>query len=335
MSVYIDRKFLLQISPKLQRFTQKKADLYNFRCPYCGDSQKNKTKARGFIFRKKNDYYYQCHNCGVGHTFYNFLNHVEPSLIKEYALERYKDGETGNHNYTKPTFDIPKPTFKQKINLDNVESLPEEHFAKVYVRNRKIPKSRWSELYFAPDFKKFVESLELEEDKSSNLLEGEPRLIIPFYDADKNLFAFQGRAFKHSKMKYITVKLDSDAKKLYGLDNVDLSQKVYVVEGPIDSMFLDNCIATADSSLSFAAEVTNNLVLVFDNEPRNKEIVKHIKDGIKLGLPVCLWPETVPYKDINDMIIAGMTKPEIMKIIDEHTYTGLRAEFEFSNWRKI
>ena len=119
MSVYIDRKFLLQISPKLQRFAQKKTDLFNFRCPFCGDSQKNKSKARGFIYRKKNDYFFTCHNCGEGHTFYNFINHVDPSLVKEYQLERYKDGQTGNHNYPKPEtmVNISKPVFKTKINF--------------------------------------------------------------------------------------------------------------------------------------------------------------------------------------------------------------------------
>lgn len=332
MSVYIDRKFLLQVSPRLQRFAQKKTDLYQFRCPFCGDSQKNKSKARGFIFRKKNDYYFTCHNCGVGHTFYNFLNHVDQSLIKAYALERYRDGQTGNHNYTKPTFDVPMPTFKEKIKLDNVYSLPEEHIAKVYVKNRKIPESRWTELYYAPDFKEFVESFGIEK----NLIADEPRLIIPFYDEKKNLFAFQGRALKESKMKYITVKLNENAKKLYGLDKVDLSRKVYVVEGPIDSMFVDNCVATADSNLAFAAEVVgNNVVLVNDNEPRNKEIIKKTKENIAAGFSVCLWPENIPHKDINDMVVSGMTKDEIMSIIDKHTYSGLRAEIELSNWRKV
>lgn len=331
MSVYIDRKFLLQVSPRLQRFTQTKTDLYNFRCPFCGDSQKNKSKARGFIYRKKNDYFFRCHNCSVGHTFYNFLDFVEPSLIREYAMERYKDGETGNHNYTKPTFDIPKPVFKSRIKLDSIDSLPDGHFAKVYVENRQIPKDRWSDLYFTPDFAKFVASFDIDKELKAD----DPRLIIPFYDVNKNLFAFQGRALSESKLKYITVKLDDNAKKLYGLDRVDLSKKVYVVEGPIDSMYLDNCIATADANLSFASEVTSNIVLVNDNEPRNKEIVKQIRDNIKKGLAVCLWPTTIIEKDINDMILSGLTKEKIKSIIDEHTYTGLRAEFEFNNWRKV
>lgn len=331
MSVYIDRKFLLQISPKLQRFSQKKADLYNFRCPFCGDSQRNKVKARGFVFRKKNDYFFMCHNCGISHTFYNFLNYVDPSLIKEYALERYKDGETGNHNYTKPTFDIPKPVFKKKINLQTINDLPDGHYVKDYVINRKIPQERWSELYFAPDFKAFVQSLGIEKE----LKDEDPRLVIPFYDAGKNLFAFQGRAMSDSKLKYITVKMDENAKKLYGMDKVDLSRKVYVVEGPIDSMFLDNCIATADATLSFASEVSDNLVLVNDNEPRNKEIVRQIEDNIKKGFSVVIWPNTMEQKDINDMILSGLTKEQIMSIIEDHTYSGLRAEFELNNWRKV
>ena len=331
MSVYIDRKFLLQVSPKLQRFAQKKTDLYNFRCPFCGDSQKNKLKARGFVYRKKNDYFYTCHNCGIGHTFYNFLSFVEPSLVKEYALERYKDGETGNHNYTKPKFEFEKPVFKQSIALDSIDELPDEHFAKQYVINRKIPKDRWSELYFTPDFAAFVESYGIDKELKSD----DPRLIIPFYDKDKNLFAFQGRALSESKLKYITVKLDENAKKLYGLDKVDISKRIYVVEGPIDSMFLDNCVATADATLAFASEISDNIVLVNDNEPRNKEIVKQISNNIKSGYNVVIWPDTLTHKDINDMIMGGMSKEDIKTLIDDHTYNGLRAEFELNNWRKI
>ena len=333
MSVYIDRKFLLQISSKLQRFSQKKTDLYNFRCPFCGDSQKNKSKCRGFIYRKKNDYFFTCHNCSEGHTFYNFLNHVEPSVVKEYQLERYKDGQTGNHNYPKPEtmVNIPKPVFKERIKLDSISSLPDGHIAKDYVINRMIPQDRWSDLYFTPDFAKFVASYNI--DKQLN--KDDPRLIIPFYDKDKNLFAFQGRALTESKLKYITVKINEDAKKLYGLDKVDISKRIYVVEGPIDSMFLDNCIATADATLAFASEVSDNIVLVNDNEPRNKEIIKQIVNNIKNGFSVVIWPNTLTHKDINDMIMSGMDKKEITALIDEHTYTGLRAEFELNNWRKV
>ena len=61
---YIDQKYLLLVSPQLKLFKKKSDGLYNFRCPYCGDSQKSRTKARGYVFRKKNDLFYKCHNCG-------------------------------------------------------------------------------------------------------------------------------------------------------------------------------------------------------------------------------------------------------------------------------
>ena len=193
MSIYIDRAFLLRVSPKLPRFTQKKEDLYNFRCPLCGDSQKNKTKARGFVFRKKDNYFYMCHNCGVSTTFYNFLDKVDPTLTKEYALERYKNG-TQNANTPTPKFEqtkAEKPTFRKKLSLESIDSLSEEHFAKAYVQSRRIPKDFYSQLYFAPDFRKFIQEFNVEQE---GLKENDQRLIIPFYDAEKNLVAVQGRA---------------------------------------------------------------------------------------------------------------------------------------------
>ena len=112
MSVYIDRKYLLLMSSRLDRFSQKKDDLYNFRCPLCGDSKKNTLKARGYVHRKANDYYYMCHNCGVSTTFGNFLKSIDETMYRQYTLDRYKDGENGHSNYKKPKFVLsgPKPT---------------------------------------------------------------------------------------------------------------------------------------------------------------------------------------------------------------------------------
>ena len=81
MSVVVDRKYLLLISPKLKLFSQRKTDLYNFRCPICGDSQKDKNKCRGYVFKRKDDYFFRCHNCGASHNFYNFLERVHPCLL--------------------------------------------------------------------------------------------------------------------------------------------------------------------------------------------------------------------------------------------------------------
>lgn len=345
MSIYIDRKFLHLVSPKLERFAQKKPDLYNFRCPICGDSQKNKSKARGFVYKKSNDYFFRCHNCGASHTFYNFLKFVDPSLLKEYTYERFTNGETGNHNYPKPTFEEFKsqPAFNEKptqkkINLDTVESLPESHYAKAYVKARKIPEKYFSELYFAPDFKMLVQSLGVE---NENLKEEDPRLIIPFYDENNELFAIQGRALSESKIRYITITLVENEllqghMKFYGLNKLNRNKKVYVVEGPIDSMFLPNAIATADADLTRAAKLElTDFVLVFDNEPRNKDIVKQIGKAIASGYNVTLLPENIKQKDINDMILAGISPGEILDLIDKFTFSNLRANLEFSNWKKV
>jgi transcription elongation factor Elf1 len=337
MSVFIDRAFLLRLSPKLQRFAQKKEDLYNFRCPLCGDSQKNKTKSRGYVYRKKNDYFYMCHNCGASTTFYNFLDKVDPSLTKEYALERYKNGETGNNNYPKPEFEefkTEKPVFKKSLELPTIQSLPEAHFAKVYVQARKIPEAFLSQLYYAEDFASFIQSLGIQKD---GLIKEDKRLVIPFYDEDKNLIAIQGRALGESKLRYITIKLHEDNHKVFGIDRINQDEMIYVVEGPIDSMFLDNAVATADSNLESITSIydKSKVTLVFDNEPRNKEIIKKIDEAIEKHYNVVIWPEMIESKDINDMILDGFSPDEIQDIISKNTFVNLRAKAEFVNWKKV
>ncbi len=337
MSVFIDRAFLLRISPKLQRFTQKKDDLYNFRCPLCGDSQKNKTKSRGYVYRKKNDYFYMCHNCGASTSFYNFLDKVDPTLIKEYALERYKNGDNNKSNHETPEFEeakTSKPIFKKSLDLPSIESLPEAHFAKVYIKSRRIPETFFTQLYYAEDFAAFIQSLGIQKD---GLIKGDKRLIIPFYDADKNLIAIQGRALGESKLRYITIKLHDDNHKVFGMDRINQDETIYVVEGPIDSMFLENAVATADSNLESITSIydISKVVLVFDNEPRNKEIIKKIDEAIEKHYHVVIWPEMIESKDINDMVLEGFSPDEIQDIISKNTFVNLRAKAEFVNWKKV
>lgn len=338
MSVYIDRTFLLRVSPKLQKFTQKKSNLYNFRCPICGDSSKNKTKARGYIYEKKNSYFFMCHNCGAGMSFYNFLDKVDPHILSEYSLEKYKNGEQKISPETAPTFDEFKvtPVFREKLALPSIQSLPDDHYAKSYILSRKIPEAFHSSLYYAEDFKKFVEvDMKIEKD---GLIDNDPRIVIPFYDEEKNLIAFQGRALGNTKLRYITVKVDKDNIKLFGIDRVDLEKdKVFVLEGPIDSMFLDNAVATADSNLMSAAKHIDKtkLVLVYDNEPRNKDICKQIENAIENHFSVVIWPEMIQEKDVNEMVQNGFTPEDVQDIIERNTFVNLRAKMEFLMWKKV
>jgi hypothetical protein len=140
--LYIDRKYISLVSTKLERFKQKSEFLWNFRCPICGDSHKNKLKTRGYFYRRKSDLYFQCHNCGTSLSIGNFLKTIDRSLYREYQLERYKNENKGN--VATPDFSIAKtkPVFNivQKINLPTIESLPEDHAAKKYLVDRKIPR---------------------------------------------------------------------------------------------------------------------------------------------------------------------------------------------------
>ena len=335
MSIFIDRTFLLRVSAKLPKFTQKKTDLYNFRCPICGDSSKNKTKARGYVYAKKGNYFFMCHNCGASMNFYNFLDKVDSEILKEYSLERYKNGTANNSS--QPTFQefkTPTPKFKKAIALPSIESLSVEHFAKTYVQRRNIPEAFHSELYYAEDFKKFVESINIEKE---GLKEDDQRLVIPFYDENKNLTAIQGRALGESKLRYITVKINDDSIKLFGLDRINKEQDVYVTEGPIDSMFLENAVATADATLTNASKYIDKskLVLVYDNEPRNKDICRHMEKAIEEHYRIVIWPEMIEEKDVNEMVLSGFSPDEIQDIISNNTFQNLRAKIEFINWKKV
>lgn len=338
MTIYIDRKYIQLLSPKLDRFSRKNDDLFNFRCPICGDSQKNKYKARGYIFRKKNDLFYRCHNCSVGMTMNNFIKLLDANLHKEYVMERYKSGESGHSNYEKPktVTDFVLPKFKIKLDLESIESLEDNHYAKSYLINRKIPKTFFKDLYYAFDFKKFIDKLIPNNGK--NLKENDPRIIIPFYDKNKNLIAVQGRALEaDSRTRYITIKIDEHSPKIYGLERMDKNKKIYIVEGPFDSMFIPNSIAAAGSNLKDLGRYVdiNNSVIVYDNQPRNKDIVKQLSTTIESGHNVCIWPDKMIFKDINDMILNGINSLDILYIIDQNTFNGLKAKFRLQSWKKI
>lgn len=338
MSLFIDRKFLMMVSIRLEQFKQKSEYLWNCRCPICGDSRKNKLKARGYVYRRKSDLFFSCHNCGASMSFGNFLKQLNRPLYDQYVMERFKNESSGNT--AKPDFSLAreKPVFntKLKINLPTIESLPYEHPAKQELVRRKIPKERFTSLYYAIDYREFIHEL-LPEYDYTRLIENDSRIVIPFYDENGDLLGVQGREMKKTGVKYITIKVDDDAKKVFGLDKVDFSKPVYVVEGPLDAMFLDNSIAMMDATLYTAISTVGNhdYVFVYDNQPRNKDVCRHMKRTIELGQKICIWPKNISEKDINDMILTGTTRSEVQSIIHTHTFADLRAKLEFEQWRKV
>ena len=346
MSIYIDNKYVRLVSSRLRNFKQKSDNLWNFSCPFCGDSQKNKLKARGYVFAKGNDLLYRCHNCGVGTNVANLLKQVDPSLHGEYTFEKYKSGESNtifHKSNTAPTFNIPSPRFgkveKQRVfdHAEWVSELQSGHFCLNYAQNRSIPEEHYDKLLFTSKYRQFIDALVPNHGKS---LADDARLVIPYYDVNGELVAVSGRALETSeeKLRYVTVRTnDSDDKLIYGMDRVNLHQTVYLVEGPIDSLFITNCLASGDANLSLTAKniSAKNKVLIFDNEPRNKEVCKLIEKAIKLGEDVVIWPDTIEGKDINEMILNGFSPDEIKGIIDSNTFRNLEAIAKFTFWKRV
>jgi hypothetical protein len=339
MSVYVDKKFVSLLSPKLKNFKQRGEFLWNFSCPVCGDSLKNKTKARGYIYKKKEHFFFMCHNCHTSTTFQKFLKMEDPMLYREYILESFVQSNTSNSVnvqdfVTKPEFDITKvPMDILYSNAVKIDRLSPNHPARKYLEDRKVP---FDGLSYTCDFATFVKNLFPDYSKT---LYKEPRIIIPFKDNNGNLLGIQGRAIvKDSKIKYITIKVNEDAPKIFGWNVVDTSQTMYVVEGPIDSLFLRNCLATMDAALYTAPRVVGidkDYIFVYDNEPRNKQIVSNIRKTIDLGYKVCIWPDTIKEKDINEMVLAGTSPAAIQHIIDNNTYEGLIATMKMNQWSKL
>ena len=332
MSSFIDLKYINAISSALSQFKKKTDYLFNFRCPHCGDSQKSKTKARAYLYRVKNDMFFKCHNCGQGQNLANFIKFVDPKLYESYLLERYKKSAPAT---PKPEFDFKPTKFKDQTPIDDLKSikdLPEDHPARLYCDNRKIPEKYFDKLFLSDKFMTLVNEVK---PNTYKITKDHPRLIIPFYDTTGKVFAFQGRAFGKEQPKYLTIKLDENKQKVYGLDKVNFQQPIYITEGPIDSLFIDNCLAAGGADLFLKNKIPNeNITYIFDNEPRNKEIVKRMYNVIEQDFNVVIWPEDLQLKDVNDMIMSGLTKLQLQDIISNNTYSKLSALTKLNYWKK-
>ena len=331
---YLDDKYLGLISPRLEKFKKIRGGVYNFRCPYCGDSQKHKNKARGYIYPNKSDYNFKCHNCGMTRSFTYFLKDHDSSLYGEYIMERYRDGLTGKGTVApEPNFTFSKPKFRKKDICDELAKISElntSHRARKYLVNRGINEDTLSKFYYCPNFKKWTNKHKKIYDTTEN---DDERIIIPLRDLEGNLFGYQGRSLDPtSKMRYITVMLDENAPKLYGLEKINTQKPIYILEGPFDSLFVENSVAMCGSDVDIRTFGWSNYIWIFDNEPRNREIVSRIERCINRGDQVVIWPTNVKEKDVNEMILA---KQNICSIIETNTYSELTAKLKLNLWKKV
>ena len=341
--LHIDSKYASQLGTRLRNFTKKNDYLWNFSCPICGDSKRNPRKARGFIYQFKQDLLVKCHKCGYSTNIGNLLKHVDSNLYDQYVIERYKSGASKHNDHknieqyiTETTpIDISNIELEDDVlePLTRIDKLPESHPAVQYVSNRLIPKDKWKLLYFCAKFKKYTNSVAF---KFTNEEDDHPRLVIPYFNKHGKVIAYQGRAFGKEEPKYYTIKINEDEEKIYGLERVDYAKRIYVVEGPLDSLFLPNTIAVSGSSFDTPTirKLLTNATIVMDNEPRSKDIAKQLAKYIDKGYNVTMYPDTVKQKDINEMILSGKTTDQILNLINTNTFSGIEAKLRFSEWRK-
>ena len=329
---YIDQKYINLCTSRVEKFKKVRDNLWNFRCPVCGDSHKRKDKARGYLYKKKNSFFYKCHNCGAGNTFNNFLKTLDPMLHAEYLVEKYKNNETQKNTpipsavpfkFEAPVFNNP---LKKLRSFDTLQS----HLAFSYIEHRKIPEKHWDKLYLADKFYEWSNTMFPQRFEDINI--DYPRLVIPFFDKSGKMFAYQGRAFGKEQPRYITLKLEENKEKIYGLERIDFENHVYVVEGPLDSLFLDNCLAVAGADLDLVNSEPSTTTAIYDNEPRNHQTVDRMFKSVDKGYNVVVWPSDLEHKDINDMVLAGYH--DIKGFIQSRTFSGLQAYLQINEWKR-
>jgi len=280
----VDSKYITLLSSRLPKFKRVKPNLFNFRCPICGDSQKHKNKARGYFYQVKTNTNFKCHNCGASSSFNNFLKRIDPTLHKQYTMEKFKEGHSsisgiGNFVVDEPKFEFKKPVFKKKLDLPRAS---EVKIAKEYLEKRKLDPSKF---YFAYKFKEWTNT---QKQTFDTIGRDESRIIIPLHDTEKNLIGFQGRSLGPNSVKYITVMINEDAPKIYGLDKINNEKPIYIIEGPFDATLVENAVAMCGSDLDIRSFGWSNCIYVYDNEPRNREIVNRIDKTINGGYKVVL-----------------------------------------------
>ena len=322
----IDSKYIGLVSSRLPKFKRVKANLYNFRCPICGDSQKHRNKARGYFYKIQSQTNFKCHNCGASMSFSNFLKQIDPTLHKQFIMEKFKEGFAGIKGASTveaPKFNFKKPVFKTKLDLPKASEIS---IASEYLRKRKLDPNKF---YFAQKFKEWTNK---QKQTFDNIVKDESRIVIPLHGQDNELIGFQGRSLVPNSVKYITVMLDEEAFKIYGLDQVKTEKPIYILEGPFDSTLVENSVAMCGSDIDIRTFGWSNYIWVYDNEPRNREIVNRISKTIDRGDQVVIWPKHINEKDVNDMTLSGHN---VMSMLKSNTYSGLKAKIKFNNWKKI
>lgn len=338
MSSWVDNEFAYRAFAHLPKFTQvnnSSSFKLRFRCPVCGDSQTDVNKSRGWYYGDSNGGNIHCYNCNYHAPIGVYLKEFEADLYREYILELRKDKDR-----SKPTVVEKPPEPERKIikalpACIRLDQLKEDHPIIKYVQARCIPKEAWKRMWFTREWPKLVNHISPGTYKKEM---PEPRLVIPIYNKDGKAEAFQGRALKKdAPQKYITIKAYPEATKIYGVERVK-DGDVWVMEGPIDSMFIPNAIAITGGQLDLdVVPFKDRRVWVLDSESRHPDTIKRLKKLVDAGERVMFW-DNVPWKskDVNDMVRKdGATPEEILAYMQNNISQGLMAKMRLSKYSKI
>lgn len=336
-----EQYYINRLGTQLKGFAKKSATLFNFSCPICGDSSKT-SKKRGYIFKKKNNWLFFCHNCNASQRFTTFLKSQNPVLFKEFQLDIFSEKKKvrpTNVEEKEVTMSSAKPSFSKKpekckyrIRAEKY-SIPFTSDAECYIIDRKVSLKNflYTDKFYEFCNRVLPQSFDLKKVGKYD----HPRIIIPFYDETGNLILFQGRAMGDQKPKYITIKINEDVPKIYGLDKLNTDKPIYVVEGVFDAMSIDNAIAVLDSNYVRAGNYFDKtkLVVIPDLDTRNLQVLKSIKKCIDQGFAVSLLKK-INGKDLNEIICSGVSKEALEKMINKFTTRGAKSALEFIKWRK-
>lgn len=334
----IESKFVRLVGSRLERFVEKDRNLFNFRCPLCGDSQKNSYKSRGYIYLKDGRFKYHCHNCGYHNGFVWFLKEHHLDLYNQMQMERFSFNEDQKpppkKKVQKEFFDMP---LLEKL-LDRVDRLPQDHEACEFLRGRKVPSESWNRVYYIDDVSRIGQ---LSPKYKDRLTEKEPRIVLPFFDRKGFLTGLTCRdIYDKSNLKYIAVRINETKPLVFGWERLDTSKTIHVLEGPMDSLFLPNALAVGNLNLSNGVKQLalpkDKVVFLFDNQRRHKDVVKYMRAACINGYRVVFWPEELTGKDVNDFVKEDLlTIDEILDIIKNYSKQGIEAELEMEQWKKI
>lgn len=337
---YVDVKYVGILSSRLDNFKKKTNTLYNFRCPICGDSEKNRYKARGYLYPSQDgtSFIFKCHNCGDTRSLANLIKLLDHTLYQKYLLEGFgkKDKRFQPKAKKKKTPKI-DASYLERLGAERVDRIPKNHAVHQFINDRRIPDSSLSRLYYIHDDKMLEK---VDPIYKGRIIGNQPRLVLPFFNREESLVGIAARAINGaSTLRYLAFRLDKDAPMIFGLDRIKRNSRdsVYVVEGPIDSLFLPNAIAVGGADFKkLESEIRKDkCIIIFDNEPRNIEIIKRMKSLIDDGYNVCIWPQNIKEKDINDMVLSGIPASKIQDVINKNTYSGLKAMTAFNAWKKV